>query len=560
MGSTFTRRIFWSLRLTFLTTLLVGGYVAAVAGAWFTYRTIETQIEQQVIDRGKMLASALNQAAMMEISPFQLQHIVEGVIIDTPEVRRIVIATNEGEILAAYDPNLVGGRADKIADKHLRDYVLGAEQHGADAYHFDAGGDTLTLISNLDPVMMMEHPAGQGHAMAGGDVAEMGHAAMQGTAAMGHGMGSAQAPDGAAPASRGTIVIQLNRKFADLVASSILWREFYAVLAGIGVTLLLAYILVERSVLAPLGVIRTCMTRRRSGNMTARALVMSNDEIGDVARTFNKMLDTLDQQQQTLLSAKEQAETADRAKSEFLASMSHELRTPLNAIIGFSEVIENETFGPIGNAKYREYNVDIRASGQHLLGLINDILDLSKIESGKDELHEEDIEVPEIMRSSLRLVGQRAELRGIKIELDFPDQLPALRADERKLKQILVNLLSNAVKFIDGNGEVTLKAWCRMASGHVFQIVDTGVGIAPEDIPKALSRFGQVDGDLNRKYEGTGLGLPLTKALVELHGGVFDLRSEVGVGTTVTVRFPADRIVVSPGAADPFSEEVKAAS
>ena len=240
------------------------------------------------------------------------------------------------------------------------------------------------------------------------------------------------------------------------------------------------------------------------------------------------------------------ARAADRAKSEFLAVMSHELRTPLNAIIGFSEVITNETFGPIGSVRYREYTNDIHESGHHLLGLINDILDLSKIESGTDDLHEDKIEIPEIISAALKMVKQRAEQGGIKLELELPDPLPALRADERRLKQILVNLLSNAVKFTEAGGEVTLSAWYRTDSGYCFQITDTGIGIAPEDIPKALSRFGQIDGDLNRQYEGTGLGLPLTKALVELHGGALDLQSEVGVGTTVTVRFPAERLVRSP--------------
>jgi len=243
--------------------------------------------------------------------------------------------------------------------------------------------------------------------------------------------------------------------------------------------------------------------------------------------------------------ARDQAEAANRAKSEFLAAMSHELRTPLNAIIGFSEIIKDETFGPVGSVKYRSYAEDINESGQHLLALINDILDLSKVESGLDDLYEEDIEVPAVIESVLRLVQQRGADGGVALDLDFTDDLPLLRGDERKLKQILVNLLTNAIKFTDAGGKVTLRAWCRADSGFVFQIIDTGIGIAAEDIPKALSRFGQVDGDLNRQYEGTGLGLPLTKALVELHGGCFDLQSQVGAGTTATVRFSATRIVRS---------------
>ncbi|MEE9251044.1 MAG: PAS domain S-box protein, partial [Alphaproteobacteria bacterium] len=163
-----------------------------------------------------------------------------------------------------------------------------------------------------------------------------------------------------------------------------------------------------------------------------------------------------------LLIARDEARAADRAKSEFLAAMSHELRTPLNAVIGFSEIIKDETFGPVGSVRYRDYASDIHESGHHLLNLINDILDLSKIESGKDELHEDKIEIPEIVRSVVKLVGHRAEQGGIKLELELQDPLPALRADERKLKQILVNLLSNAIKFTDAGGEVALWAWCRM--------------------------------------------------------------------------------------------------
>ncbi len=240
--------------------------------------------------------------------------------------------------------------------------------------------------------------------------------------------------------------------------------------------------------------------------------------------------------------ARDQAEAANRAKTEFLATMSHELRTPLNAIIGFSEIIQTETLGPVGSVKYRDYASDIHESGHHLLDLINDILDLSKVESGLDELHEQDIEVPELALSVWRLIQQRAEKQGVRLILELPEEPPALYADLRKLKQILVNLMSNAIKFTEAGGTVKMKVWFRGDSGYVFQVVDTGIGIALEDIPKALSQFGQVDSTLGRRHEGTGLGLPLTKALVELHGGSLDLQSEPGVGTTVTARFPAERI------------------
>ncbi|MEX2008885.1 MAG: ATP-binding protein, partial [Dongiaceae bacterium] len=247
-----------------------------------------------------------------------------------------------------------------------------------------------------------------------------------------------------------------------------------------------------------------------------------------------------------LLLARDESNAANRAKSEFLATISHELRTPLNAIIGFSEIMKDRMFGPMGNAQYDEYAQDIHDSGRHLLGLVNDILDLSKAESGADQIREEIVEVSEVIRSTLMLVRKRAETAGVDLDVDMAGDLPALLVDKRKLTQILVNLLCNAVKFTDRGGKATLRAWSSHGSGFVFQVVDNGVGIAPEDIPKAFSRFGQIDGSLSRKHEGTGLGLPLSKALVEQHGGSLDLQSGVGVGTTVTVRFPAARILGSP--------------
>jgi len=259
--------------------------------------------------------------------------------------------------------------------------------------------------------------------------------------------------------------------------------------------------------------------------------------------TINTDLTDLKQSEAALLAAKVDAELANRAKSEFLANMSHELRTPLNVIIGFSELIENELLGPVGTPQYREHAQDIAQSGRQLLGLIENILDLSKIEAGKVDLYEQDIDVPEAIRSSLVLAGGRANHEDVELDSDLPEQLPRLHADERMLKQVLMSLLSNAVKFTPGGGRVTIRAWADAKSGYVVQVSDTGTGMRLEDIPRAMVRFGQVDGGLDRKFDGSGLGLPLSKSLVELHGGTLDLDSEPGVGTVVTVLFPAERIV-----------------
>ncbi len=232
------------------------------------------------------------------------------------------------------------------------------------------------------------------------------------------------------------------------------------------------------------------------------------------------------------------AEEASRAKSEFLSNMSHELRTPLNAIMGFSDIIREQTFGPVGSIKYREYARDINDAGRHLLELINDVLDFSKIESGNEELYEEWIDVHDAIRSVTRMLHDQAQRSDVNITVGAPDELPPLYADEKKIRQILINLLSNALKFTDQGGTVTLTAWYNDSGGYVIQVEDTGIGIALKDIPKALGLFGQVDSAFNRRYEGTGLGLPLSKSLAEMHGGSLDIQSQVDVGTTVTVRLP----------------------
>lgn len=244
-----------------------------------------------------------------------------------------------------------------------------------------------------------------------------------------------------------------------------------------------------------------------------------------------------------LLEEKERAELANRSKSEFLANMSHELRTPLNAIIGFSEILENELMGPLGATCYKDYAINIKDSGVHLLEIINDILDLSKIEAGKDLLLEDIIDVAHTIRSCTRLMAMRAENAQVTLIDQVTPDLPAMRADERKMKQILINLLSNAVKFTPEGGRVTVMASLRESGGIEIVVADTGIGISSEDIPKALMPFKQIDSSLSRKYEGTGLGLPLADSFTRMHGGTLTLQSAIGAGTRVVLWFPALRVI-----------------
>lgn len=246
--------------------------------------------------------------------------------------------------------------------------------------------------------------------------------------------------------------------------------------------------------------------------------------------------------EERLLSARESAELANRTKTEFLANMSHELRTPLNAIIGFSDIMQNEMFGSLGSAQYRDYVKDIHDSGQHLLAVIQDILDVAKAEAGKLDLDESDVDVLAVITATLRMVQERAQRGGVLLAQQLPIEFPAVRGDARKIKQILLNLLSNAVKFTPSGGTVSITAQLDVAGSLMLSVVDTGIGIAANDIPRALEPFVQLEAGFGRKYEGSGLGLPLCKALTELHGGSLDIQSDVGRGTTVSVRLPAHRI------------------
>jgi signal transduction histidine kinase len=224
--------------------------------------------------------------------------------------------------------------------------------------------------------------------------------------------------------------------------------------------------------------------------------------------------------------------------------MSHELRTPLNAIIGFAEIIKLRTFGP-ASERYTEYAGDIYNSGTHLLGLINEILNLSKLEAGQFQLQEQEVELATTVHECLHLVETQARESNIRLAVSLDPEALFVRADERRLRQILINLLSNAVKFTPEGGEVRVTS-TRRNGGLAISVIDTGIGMAAEDIPRALAPFGQIESKVRRKQEGTGLGLPLAKRFVELHGGIFTIDSKLNSGTTVTFLLPRSRMIATP--------------
>ena len=325
-----------------------------------------------------------------------------------------------------------------------------------------------------------------------------------------------------------------------------------AVLLSIACSYLIMRVYVGRQVVRRLAAVRDSMLALSRGELDHPLPKAGGDEIGRMTYALTVFRDNavrLRQRTRELQIARDEAVKSSEAKTRFLANMSHELRTPLNAVIGFAEIIQNEAVGPIGQPRYREYARDIHDSATHLLDVINDILDVAKAEAGKLDLADETVEMDGFVAKTFRLLENRAEQHGIALSADLDPKAATLIADPRRLRQILLNLLSNAIKFTDAGGSVRVESALRDDGGLDIAVVDTGVGMTETEIETALAPFSQIDNSFSRHAEGTGLGLPLTKHLVELHGGTFALSSVKNAGTRITASFPAERVQAAAGEA-----------
>ncbi len=311
-----------------------------------------------------------------------------------------------------------------------------------------------------------------------------------------------------------------------------------------------AYLIVNGVAVVPINRMTHRVLRLKDGSLEggSKLPAFASSEMRELDRSLDVLSEFLVLERQRtaeLEAAKDAAEQASRAKSAFLAVISHELRTPLHAINGFSEIINNQIHGPLGDTRYKEYAGHIVSSGEQLLCLINDLLDMSKIDAGKVTLQFEDFDLNELISEAVGLVQTPMALDQPEIQVRTGLGLPRVRADKRRMRQVLVNLLSNAVKFTPSDGRVTISASWARATGMSITVEDTGIGIAEENLDAVLEPFRQIEDPLSRKHEGAGLGLPLARALIELHGGDLRIESRPSAGTTVTLTLPP-KLVVEP--------------
>ena len=335
----------------------------------------------------------------------------------------------------------------------------------------------------------------------------------------------------------------------ELVAKAYDVKRIALIIAAFGIVAaaFLSWIFAKR-LTQPIEAVQLTAQRIAAGKLHSRVPPLprlASSDLTALADDFNEMANRIQSDQKALATALSRAQRADQAKTRFLANMSHELRTPLNAIIGFSETIENQLFGPAGNQRYVDYASDIRQSGQHLLSIINYILDLSKIEGDNITIEENVVDIGVLVRSVHTMLKRAAEDGHVTLSVDIRNHLPRVRGSEVKLKQILVNLVSNAVKYTPASGTVVISARQEPGGGIAISVRDTGIGMSMADQTTALLPFGRVENEMSARVNGAGLGLPLAKRFVEVHGGQLEIESERGAGTTVTVHLPAGRTIAA---------------
>ncbi|HSI51940.1 MAG TPA: ATP-binding protein [Ideonella sp.] len=443
-------------------------------------------------------------------------------------------------LLVTPDPRLGAGTT--LARVNLRSLARGLNEvlrsKGLEAYAVDRRG---VVVLHADTTLMLAQHQALGAATARPD-------APAATARSGLNGRAVVASSFELPELGWRIVIEQPRDVALAPVYDTVLRTLLVTLLASLAAVLLALVLVRRSI-APINALHRGAQALGDGRLDARIEIRTGDELDDLAQQFNTMAGNLQhvyRNMSAMIAEKTRdLELANRHKSEFLTHMSHELRTPLNSVIGFSDVLREEMFGAL-NDKQKEYANDIHASGEHLLALINDVLDLSKIEAGHMALDLSEVDPSSLLVASANMMRERCMRQGLKLQLQLPDEMAPCTVDARRLRQVVLNLLSNAVKFTPAGGEVTLRAGQNACEGLWVEVSDTGVGIAPEDQATVFEEFRQVGDDVLRKAEGTGLGLPLVRRLVHLHGGEVTLHSAPGQGSTFRFNLPLQPAVAVP--------------
>jgi signal transduction histidine kinase len=514
-----SRKVRLALPLKFTLSISVLIMLTSLALGWSFSRNAVALIKAALMERGRSLARNLaynSEYGVLIANQSILQQLVDGVIKEE-DVLYAVVQNENGEALAAARSTQLPILPPRDVERtQLRDVswssaaTLAYQIHWGDETFYEITFPVRTQQIKREReeigLLMDETPGGGSIPATDKNI---------GLAAVGMSLSQKRV---------NATIIDIYRNIAMLT--------LLVICAGIAVTVLLV-----RVIAGPINELATAAKRIAEGDLTSQVAIKSRDEIGELATSFNRMAEAIEQRQNELKQSNAQLEAASQHKSQFLANMSHELRTPLNAIIGFSGILRNEANHGLSGEERREFLENILTSGRHLLDLINEILDLSKIEVGKETLNRSELKIHPALQVLRDTAQPLADKKHIRVDLTIDPELSTINADALRFKQIILNLLSNAIKFPPENGRVHMQAR-RLTTEAEFSVSDTGIGIRPDDHERIFKEFEQVEMSAERHFEGTGLGLTLAKKLVELHGGRIWVESELGKGSTFAFVLP----------------------